>query len=243
MLTKVGPIWLTLAAAGAVVGWRRSVAARDDTDLRLLVVLCVAAVALVVPFSVRPFQNAFYYIGAVGPLAVLAALALERLRETRPAWTLWIAVAALAASLGPSWRVRPDFLQSGSEWGEFAQGEFSGPAVNHCQGMPMAVLEIGGLVDRGGPRRAFALLECRPQWAMATRRVGRRDVDWRPRPAPLPRPHWLVVPRLVHYFLRGDEFRARRERDTAAALVGCVPAKGETPGGRAGRPYELFLCQ
>jgi hypothetical protein len=236
MLVKLGPVWLALAALGAWLSLRAA------SPHRVLAAVCLLAAASAVPFAVRPFQNAFYYVGTVGPLALLAALGLDHLRRTRARLVPWVALVLLGTSLAQSLRVRPDFLQTGSEWGDVMQGEFSGPAINHCQGMPMAAAEIASLVAAGATHRAFALLECRPQWDMAMR-AANLDVEWAPRPLPLPRPHLLVVPRLVHFFLRGDAMRAGRERDSAAALRGCRPVRGQTAAFDAGRPYELFQCE
>jgi 4-amino-4-deoxy-L-arabinose transferase-like glycosyltransferase len=46
--------------------------------------------------------------------------------------------AALGLAIGSKWNsvvlLGPDFLQLGSDWGSMKQGEFNGPAVNHCAG-------------------------------------------------------------------------------------------------------------
>ena len=179
-----------------------------------LTAAAVYAIAVTLPFGFKNFQNAHYYIGAAGPVFLLLGLAASR--QSR---TLLAAVVAICISLALSWRVRPDFLQLGSEWGAVMQGEFNGPAVNHCQGAPLAQGDVAAL----GLARAYRIIEC-GHWPIPEL------------PAEPESPYAVIVPAVVPFGAKSPaeaEARAARVQEAIAPCDLVVT-----------RPqYKIYRCQ
>jgi hypothetical protein len=179
-----------------------------------LVAAALYAIAITLPFGFKNFQNAHYYIGAAGPAFLLLGLAAARQPRT-----LVAAVVAICISLSLSWRVKPDFLQLGSEWGAAMQGEFNGPAVNHCQGAPLAQRDVEAL----GLTQAYRIIEC-GHWPVPEL------------PANPESPYALIVPAVVPFGAK-----SAAEAETRAAQVQEAIAKCDLLVRR--RQYEIYRCQ
>jgi hypothetical protein len=136
----------------------------------------------------------------------------------RQSRTLRAAAVAICISLALSWRVQPDFLQLGSEWGRAMQGEFNGPAVNHCQGGPLAARDAAAL----GLTHVYRMIEC-GHWAIP-------ELPDNPES-----PYALIVPAVVPYGAKTPAEATARAAEVETAIAGC-----ELLGNRP--QYRIYRC-
>jgi hypothetical protein len=195
-------------------------------------------------FALKPFQNAHYYVTAIGPTMLIAGALLDDLRA-RPEerWrvlglTSFAAVLACAAVL--SWRLAPDYLQAGREFGPRFQGEFAGPAVNHCQGGPLAIQAVNALqVSR--PRLSAYLFEddCLGvinfdhTFGPWNAQLEIRSYDLEHPPT---RPHVLLISRLYQVYSASPDEAAPKRTRIARATQGCTAVPYDSDA------YTIFLC-
>jgi hypothetical protein len=112
----------------------------------------------------------------------------------------------------------PDYLLAGRQFGKFFYGQFGGPAINHCQGIPFAIRRVNAQIERGGPKTAYVLHSCD--------RVFEQDSKFGPvvprgtiAKYPHVRPgaeHFVIIPTIYEYDANGEKehvaFMSRRER-------------------------------
>jgi hypothetical protein len=127
-----------------------------------LVPISLLALLPCLPLAHKGFQNAQYYVGAVVTVAVIVAAFVDRMQraERLRAPMLVTVVALLFCQLGFSFSLSPDFLQAGRHFGASMQGEFWGPAVNHCQCGPWTLAQLNALAGTGEAPVAYVLEAC-----------------------------------------------------------------------------------
>jgi hypothetical protein len=114
--------------------------------------------------------------------------------------------------------VKPDFLQLGSEWGPAMQGEFNGPAVNHCQGAPLAQRDVEAL----GVTYAYRIIEC-GHWAIPEL------------PAKPESPYAVIVPAVVPFGAKSAIEADTRAAKVQEAIAGCKLVLIR-------RQYQIYRC-
>lgn len=235
--------WPALLWCGGAVGWGLAASARERRMAPWFsVVLVVGGLDLF--FVLKPFQNAHYYLPAFAALMVAGAVGTDRLllsthRIGRAlavgiVWLSLLVQAALNAVLAP------DFAQAGRQYGPAFQGEMWGPAVNHCQGGPLAVAELNELQRRHPYPQAFVLGHCRA--------ILEADQIWGPvravmpieelPAAPPPRPYWLLVHRVYDFYSYRSAVRWNAKMaEKRQRLQGCALASRDPDA-----PYQIYAC-
>jgi hypothetical protein len=210
---------------------------------RVLHVVCLVSLLPIVPLAIKGFQNAHYYVALVPTVMIFTALALERwLRSSRrfvPPLVLGLSSVTLVSQIATCRYLAPDYLMAGRQFGEFFYGQFSGPVVNHCQGLPFAIREINHLIEKeGGPRTAYILRSCMGVMAHALERGPVQAVTpIGPYPAGGGKvPHYLVIPGSYDYDNLGANEQASYTKLRLDLTQGCERA------GHGHVDYELWLC-
>jgi 4-amino-4-deoxy-L-arabinose transferase-like glycosyltransferase len=233
-LAKYGVPFLVFFAAAvllvAVKLWRKE---RVPNAVRLSLVV----VALSALFAFKPFQSAYYYIFTVGPCLIVVAWFLresEGFGARAGAAARWVFLAGVAWQAAQSFALAPDFLQAGREWGADFQGEFWGPAVNHCQGGPLA---LAALSTPGA--RVYVLDDCLPiltfDRAYGPVRPPLQLQDYPPNATPAGA-YFVAVHRVFFAEARSaSEQRARLDRFQRATSA-CEEVSA------AHAPYRIFAC-
>lgn len=241
LISKFSPAQLLLFAyeLGLVVfGWmtRRK---RAGT-LRTIALLSLLPM---VPLLTKGFQNAHYYVATVPAVMVFSALTLERwTHKARPLGArlvAWLGTVAALAQLALSVYLAPDYLLAGRQFGTVFYGQFAGPAVNHCQGMPYAIDEINHLIEQEqGPRAAYVLSSCVAVMNHAIANGPVRPlaaISAAPASSPALR-HFLIVPRSYDYDILGA---ARME---PAASYKAEMTRNCERAGQGHADYDLWFC-
>jgi hypothetical protein len=184
--------------------------------------ICLLSLIPIAPLAIKSFQNAHYYVSSIPAVFVLTALTIDDwLKNGSPFRGNLVLVSTAAAVVYQlilcGW-LAPDFLQAGREYGSRFRGQFGGPAVNHCQGSPLALREINRLVVSEGPNTVYQLDSC---IALMEHAVKHGPVPAAVRiskyPAKRPsRPHYLMInASFIYDSTNGDEYRAalRRKRE------------------------------
>ncbi|HMA95320.1 MAG TPA: hypothetical protein VKP30_21675, partial [Polyangiaceae bacterium] len=197
----------------------------------------------IIPLATKGFQNAHYYLAVVPTVMILSAVALERWMHSRRSGlrraALWSAIVALVGQLGLSIYLAPDYLLAGRQFGKFFYGQFAGPAVNHCQGLPFAIREVNELIEtEDGPRATYLLRSCigilshviaygpvKPDSSIAA------DPS-----TAIPREHFLIIPTSYDYDVTGRSEAVVFKRLKRARIKDCEPA------GEGHVDYELWRC-
>lgn len=241
LISKFSPVQLLVFAYEltlVLIGWvtRR----RRAGMLRIIALLSwLPMVALVT----KRFQNAHYYVATVPAVMVLSALTLQRwmrsARPTAPRLVLWLGTGAALAQLALGLYLAPDYLLAGRQFGAVFYGQFAGPAVTHCQGMPYAIDEINHLIEQEqGPPTAYVLSSCMALMNHAISHGPIRPVAAiREAPASSPAaPHYLIVPRSYDY----DNLGSRQAEE--AAVRKREMTRNCTRAGEGHVDYDLWLC-
>ncbi len=196
-------------------------------------------------FVFKGFQGAHYYQPAVVAMVFVAAPLLDRLLSSARRRTQLLAAIGVAMTLtyqvGLDAWLAPDFLQAGRQFGDRFQGEFSGPAVNHCQGGPEALASLDRLEAARHYGHAYVLVHCGPVLAADSDAGPVRSVlniDDYPDGGPPARPYWLLISHVYDYYSYGSpqaqyDALARRAR----AVQDCTLEWG-TPASS----YEIYSC-
>jgi 4-amino-4-deoxy-L-arabinose transferase-like glycosyltransferase len=226
LVSKVSPVVVAAGAVGLCLALVRPGSERE----RPLAVACWLSLVPMVPLALKPFQNAHYYVGSVPALLVGAALAfdrgLDRIAPKRKlASAYWaLSLLALASQLGLSIWLSPDFLQAGRQYGPLFQGQFMGPAVNHCQGGPFAIAAANELVETSGIRDVYYLSNC-----VKVLEQDAKDGPIHPkvpiREYPKKRPsgpHFVVVASIYDYDSTSAADRKNDQTRKRGALAGCT---------------------
>jgi len=234
LVSKLSPVVILAALAGV---WQAS-SRRAPAKQRSLMVSCLLSLLPMVPLALKPFQNAHYYVGAVPAFVICAALAFEHwLAGSRKGVELALScagVGALAAQIALSIWLAPDFLQAGRQFGPRFQGQFMGPAVNHCQGGPLAIEAVNELTAKN-PAPVYHLSACVDSLKMDMKegpvhaKVPIREYPDKGRP---PVPHYVLVSSMYDY--RSErELAEQRKRN---------PMKG-CPEIKRGVGFKVYSCR
>ena len=196
-------------------------------------------------FVFKGFQGAHYYQPAVVAMVFISAPLLDRLlssarRRTQILAALGVALT-LAYQVGLDVWLAPDFLQAGRQFGDTFQGEFSGPAVNHCQGGPGALASLNRLEAARHYGHAYVLVHCGPVLNADSDAGPVRSVlhiDDYPYGGPSARPYWLLISHVYDYYSYGSPQAQRDALARRARVVqDCTLASG-TPDSS----YEIYAC-
>lgn len=234
LVSKLSPIVILAAVAGV---WH-SFSPRAEGRKRSLTVTCLLSLLPMLPLVFKPFQNAHYYVGAVPAFVVCSALAFDHwLTGARKGaeTALWCGgLLTLAAQLGLSIWLAPDFLQAGRQFGPAFEGQFMGPAVNHCQGGPLAIEAVNELTQES-PAPVYHLTACIDALKMDMRegpiraKVPIRVYPDKGRP---PLPHYVLVSSMYDYRTEHELAEQRRRN----------PMKG-CPEVRRGPGFKVYSCR
>ena len=201
-----------------------------------LVWLSLVTLSFAALFALKPFQSAYYYIFTVAPCLMLVAWLLNQKHPWKHGLAMWIFLAAVLLQTAQALALAPDFLRAGAGYGTAFEGEFWGPAVNHCQGGPQL---LGVVAAREPGARLYTLTDCFEilafDLARGPVRPALRVLDY---PASNPaRPYVLAVHRV--FFVGGDSqaSRAQRLARFAAATSGCEEIAEQ------GQPYRIYDCR
>jgi hypothetical protein len=204
---------------------------------------CLASLLPAVALAQKGFQNAHYYVISVPAVMMLSAVALDRwVRSGKPLVqyaSLGIALLVLFGQIGTSVYLAPDYLMAGRQFGELFYSQFSGPVVNHCQGMPLAIREINRLVsEENGPHSAYILRSCMGVMTHALEAGPVKAlVPIEPYPATgAHTEHFLLVPRSYDYDLVG-EHEARVFGELKAQLTTDCDLVGKRSS-----DFDLWIC-
>ncbi len=123
------------------------------------------ASALVSIFFFKKFQNAYYYVVWLGPFYYFTAIMLSEVhKKNNSSWlkhvSVFLIICTLIYQIKSIFNLAPDYLQYGREWGDQFQGEFSGPAVNHCQGGPLLIKELNKIKEVNSFSTAEVAIDC-----------------------------------------------------------------------------------
>lgn len=241
LVSKFSPVQLLVFGYElmlVVVGW--VTARRRAGMLRLVAILSLLPMAALLT---KGFQNAHYYVATVPAVMLLSALTLERwlkaLRASARRAVLWLGTLSLLAQAALSVDLAPDYLLAGRQFGEVFYGQFAGPAVNHCQGLPYAIREMNELIEDGqGPRTAYVLRSCD---GIFSHLLANGPVQSLASIAPAPKvspntPHFLIIPRSYDYDNLGQ-----RQADAFAQLKAEMTSRC-TRVGQGHVDYDLWLC-
>lgn len=171
LMSKLTPPLFLAALVGLAIAVRDALAKRARLSPVAAVGVAVITAALVHYY--RQNQNAHYYVGTIGPALILGGflwqkiLGSEAARARRAGYAL--AAMVMIYLVATDRYLQADFLQSGREYGPAFQGEFNGPAVNHCQGGPRLIDYLKALPDAGSIRVVFIYAECQEQIEAACR--------------------------------------------------------------------------
>ncbi|HEY5959609.1 MAG TPA: hypothetical protein VIV60_23805, partial [Polyangiaceae bacterium] len=191
----------------------------------------------------KGFQNAHYYVISVPAVMIISAVVLDRwVRSGQPSiqyGALGLSVVALLGQLGTSLYLAPDYLMAGRQFGESFYSQFSGPVVNHCQGLPFAIREINRIVtEEQGPHNAYILRSCLGVMTHALERGPVKSViPIEPYPATGARSeHFLIIPRSYDYDNVGQQ-----QVETFTALKAQLTTDCQLVGKRYS-DFDLWLC-
>lgn len=228
-VAKYGVLFLLVLVVA--VSWAVRYRRRAPT----IVWVSLATLAFVVPFALKSFQSAYYYIFTVAPCLVLAGWFLHQSAPWKRGLTAWMFLAATIVQAGQSFAVAPDFLHAGAEYGAVFEGEFWGPAVNHCQGGP-ALLEKAALVEASAP--IYTLTDCAEILSFdAVHGPLRSRAHIADYPAVAPKGPFLLAVHRV-YFVGGDSAAAREQRFSRFGAISNACSEVSEPN----QPYRLFRC-
>jgi hypothetical protein len=217
--------------------------AKPRRKLGLLPVICLLSMFPMVPLATKGFQNAHYYLGSVPAVMILSALAIERWLRRRSALgrRLILALAALTATaqLGTAIWLSPDYLLAGRQFGKFFYSQFSGPVVNHCQGLPFALREMNRLIgEPEAPKRAHLLRSC---LGVMDHAIAHGPVVSLIPVTPYPTTgakweHFLIIPGSFDYDNLGEAEQQRFTTMKETATADCNRV------GRHSEDFELWWC-
>ena len=240
LISKLSPIQVFLFAYEALIfGWFLLVPRRK---IGMLHVVCLLSMVSVVALAPKGWQNAQYYLVLVPGIMVLSALTLNRWllsgRQQLRATAVWLMALALVSQMLLTIWLFPDYLLAGRQFGRFFYGQFPGPAINHCQGLPYAFKEARELQMQGGPKTTYLLNSC--EW------VARHNMEYGPvKPLgtfamyPENRPsgaHFVIIPTIYDYDADGVDASHRFRKKRELATQNCQ----ETGSGHP--DYELWRC-
>lgn len=204
-----------------------------------LVAVSLLALLPVLPLARKGFQNAHYYVGIVVTVVVLLSAWIEHARRSGGHLVRMAALLALFVQIGFSLDLAPDHLQAGRHFGPHAQGQFWGPAVNHCQGGPLTLRRLYELSPPESRLSAYVLGDCHEILAQDNV-YGPVKYDGRiaryPTGSPPARPHVVLVNGAYALAENSEEAYRKRLDERARALAGCK----EEPRGLGS--YQIHLC-
>lgn len=240
LVSKLSPIQLGIGVSELIWGLFMWLRYRRRTSI--LSWICVASLLPVVPLAAKNFQNAQYYLLFVPTVMIVSALAAERWLRSGRSWVqrsvLGVLVFALACQLVLSIALAPDYLLSGRQFGPLFQGQFTGPAINHCQGQMFAIKELEELHAAGGPNTAYVFQSCLHVYAHHRDKGPiRPSVRTMPYPAHRPRsPYYLIIPSIFQYDAFSEQEWQQHLQLTASVTERCRPA------GHGHVDYALWFC-
>jgi 4-amino-4-deoxy-L-arabinose transferase-like glycosyltransferase len=226
LVAKLGILFCTFLGVAAIWWVRRTLTRRA---LDPILVVCLAHLGLIFPFAVKPFQNAHYYVVFIPAMLVLVAGLLHAIdqhpREVVRTLGLVAFLVTIALSAATSAWLAPDFLQAGREYGDQFQGEFEGPAVNHCQGGPALFSALNARTGASTLEHVhlfhddcIGVLELERQAGPVEHHGEVRAYD---ESRPPGRPHVLAISRTFVFFSRTSDDAARKPDRIARATAGC----------------------
>lgn len=210
-------------------------------DLPSAISLAVVAVSTL--FALRRFQNAYYYIITMGPAIVIVCSFVESCRRWGENSQRWITAACailLSIQIGKAYGVAPDFLQAGREWGDGFQGEFAGPAINHCQGGPLALLKMSKYAQQGRDPDVYTFNHCyvvlKLDLAM-TPAAGAINLKRFPESGlPQDRPYFVAIPHRYYYATENRGSLSVQLQRAVRATENCQALPNDMLS------YSLFYC-
>ena len=240
LISKISPIQVFLFGYELIIFGLFSLTPRRK--LGMLRTVCLLSMVSIVALAPKGWQNAQYYLVVVPGIMVLSALTLNRwLLSGKPQFRLtavWLMALALGSQMLLTIWLFPDYLLAGRQFGRFFYGQFPGPAINHCQGLPYAFKETRDLQTQGGPKVVYLLNSC--EWVAQhnleygpVKPLGRFGMypETRPRDA-----HYLIIPMIYEYDADGVDADRRFRQRRLSAVQNCADAGSGHPD------YELWRC-
>lgn len=239
LASKMSPVQLAILL---VALWQALRSSFRPRRFDALVTLCLLSILPVLPLASKAFQNAQYYLPLVPVTMILTAKTVDRWIQRGSVATRYAVHAggagALALQVALSIWLYPDYLQAGRQFGPVLEGEFPGPAVNHCQGLPFAVRELNDVVGQGGPSKIYSLQSCRDVVTHAATHGPERaivEIAAYPSKRP-PEAHYVLIPAIYDYESKDEreqeEFQSRKRSVTS----GCRRVGAPHPD------YRIYEC-
>ena len=232
MISKVSPVQIAMFLWAVVSTLQRK--ARKGA-VEPLVFICLVSTLPALPLVFKVCQNAQYYIGLVPAMTVLPALMAEKwLKLKGPLMrglVLCGALLALTSQIALSVWLFPDYLQAGRQFGTLFQGQFQGPAINHCQGMPFVAREVNRLISEGVRTPVYMLEHCREYLDLDVK-DGPVRLETTVRPYPETRPageHLLIIASIYDYNSFSESDRVSRAKRKDLATSGCLTISDRNP--------------
>lgn len=237
MIMVMTGLWLGL------VRWVRS-GEKDLSFIGAVLLLCVTLV-----FAFKKGQSIHYYTPAIFPMMFLCCEVLRKYMESpRLRDQVGISIVFLGLigyqiylSLG----LTPDFLQAGRNWGPRFQGEFSGPAVNHCQGGPYAIQALNEFTKKNDVRSVYLLDHCQPvldhEVAHGPIKPENYKIIQYPnnRNSMSLRPYFLMIHNVYYFYRISPEYYEQQQAKRSEATRNCNKMKDSFTKKSL---YEIYYC-
>jgi hypothetical protein len=232
LISKVSPLQISVFLWAIARTMYRTVRKGASEPLSII---CLLSTLPILPLALKNFQSSQYYIGLVPAMTILPALVVHdgiehRSRVVR-AIALYGAALALVAQVALSAWLHPDYLQAGRQFGRRFQGQFQGPAANHCQGLPFAIQEVNQLTSRQPGLQVFMLDPCTNMLNQASQE-GPIPLEKVVRLYPANRPereHLLIIANTYDYNSFSETDRLASASRKREATAGCHTVNGRNP--------------